>query len=66
MSSCSASQEKKVGMDTLSITPGALAEMIQLIEKGVISGKIAKEILPELLEGAGNVKGVKVCSLPGC
>ena len=29
-----------------------LAEMVQLIDGGKISGKIAKEILPELLEKA--------------
>ena len=31
-------------------TPERLAEMIELIVQGKISGKIAKEILPELLE----------------
>jgi len=51
-------QEKKIGMDSLAITPAALAEMIALIEEGVISGKIAKDVLPRLLEGQGN-SGVK-------
>lgn len=32
----------------------ALAEMIALIEEGVISGKIAKDALPRLLAGEGN------------
>jgi Asp-tRNA(Asn)/Glu-tRNA(Gln) amidotransferase B subunit len=32
----------------------ALAEMISLIEEGMISGKIAKDALPRLLAGDGN------------
>ena len=31
---------------------------MQLIEKGTISGKIAKEILPELLEKGGSPKKI--------
>ena len=46
-------------MDQLKIQPQALAEMIGLIEDTTISGKIAKDILPDLLEGKGN-GGVKV------
>lgn len=46
-------------MDGLSLTPGALAETIALIDEGVISGKIAKDVLPRLLEGGGN-SGVRV------
>lgn len=41
-------------MDGLALTPGALAEMIALIEDGTISGKIGKDVLPRLLEGEGN------------
>ncbi|PNW73316.1 hypothetical protein CHLRE_14g627488v5 [Chlamydomonas reinhardtii] len=47
-------KEKKTGMDGLGITPAALCDMIGLIEDGTISGKIAKDVLPELLEGKGN------------
>ena len=32
--------------------------LVQLIEAGVISGKIAKEILPELLEQGGSAKAI--------
>ena len=32
--------------------------MVQLIEGGAISGKIAKEILPELLESGGSAKAI--------
>jgi aspartyl-tRNA(Asn)/glutamyl-tRNA(Gln) amidotransferase subunit B len=39
---------------TLPFRPEQLAEMVQLIDDGKISGKIAKEILPELLEQGGS------------
>jgi aspartyl-tRNA(Asn)/glutamyl-tRNA(Gln) amidotransferase subunit B len=42
----------------LPLRPQQLAEMVQLIEGGVISGKIAKEILPELLEKGGSPKAI--------
>ncbi|GIL57448.1 hypothetical protein Vafri_12668 [Volvox africanus] len=51
-------KEAKIGMDALAITPATLAEMVSLIENGTISGKIAKDILPDLLQGKGN-KGVR-------
>ena len=38
----------------LPLRPAELAEMVQMIEAGTISGKIAKEILPELLEQGGS------------
>ncbi len=41
-------------MDSLALTPAALAETLSLIDEGVISGKIAKDVLPRLLEGEGN------------
>ncbi|KAG1658346.1 hypothetical protein FOA52_002119 [Chlamydomonas sp. UWO 241] len=50
--------EKKIGMDQLAMKPTALAEMISLIDDSTISGKIAKDLLPDLLEGKGN-NGVK-------
>lgn len=40
----------------IALTPSMLAELIVLIEKGTISGKIAKEILPELLTKGGSPK----------
>jgi len=42
--------EKQGNIDDISITPDHLAEMIALIEDGSISGKIAKELLPEMYE----------------
>jgi aspartyl-tRNA(Asn)/glutamyl-tRNA(Gln) amidotransferase subunit B len=38
----------------LPFRPAQLAEMVGMIEAGTISGKIAKEILPELLEQGGS------------
>jgi aspartyl-tRNA(Asn)/glutamyl-tRNA(Gln) amidotransferase subunit B len=42
----------------LPFRPEQLAEMVQLIDGGKISGKIAKEILPELLEKGGSPKTI--------
>ncbi|MFM7362338.1 MAG: Asp-tRNA(Asn)/Glu-tRNA(Gln) amidotransferase subunit GatB [Cyanobium sp.] len=42
----------------LPLRPEQLAEMVALIEAGTISGKIAKEILPELLEKGGSPKAI--------
>jgi aspartyl-tRNA(Asn)/glutamyl-tRNA(Gln) amidotransferase subunit B len=44
----------KLGIGAIAFQPTQLAELVQLIEKGTISGKIAKEILPELLEKGGS------------
>ena len=44
----------KLSIADLPFKPEQLAEMVQLIEGGKISGKIAKEILPELLEKGGS------------
>ncbi|WP_175986629.1 Asp-tRNA(Asn)/Glu-tRNA(Gln) amidotransferase subunit GatB [Bacillus sp. Marseille-Q1617] len=38
----------------LKLTPAGLAGMIQLIEKGTISSKIAKKVFKELVENGGN------------
>lgn len=43
-------QNEKLAMDDLKLRPETLAEMIQLIDDGTISGKIGKEILPKLLQ----------------
>ncbi|NEO84479.1 MAG: Asp-tRNA(Asn)/Glu-tRNA(Gln) amidotransferase subunit GatB [Spirulina sp. SIO3F2] len=43
---------EKLAVTEIALTPANLAELVTLIEKGTISGKIAKEILPELLTDA--------------
>ena len=45
---------QRLSYGDLPFRPEQLAEMVQLIEAGKISGKIAKEILPELLEQGGS------------
>ena len=42
----------------LPLQPAQLAEMVALIDDGVISGKIAKEILPELLRAGGSPRAI--------
>lgn len=37
-------------IDETAITPKHLAELLKLVDKGTISGKIAKEIFPEMFE----------------
>ncbi|CAG9461481.1 unnamed protein product [Pedinophyceae sp. YPF-701] len=44
-------KNERVGFGDLPLTPALLAELIALIDRGVISGKIAKEALPDLLAG---------------
>lgn len=41
-------------LDELAITPEALAKMIQLIDDGTISSKIAKKVFAELVEHGGD------------
>ena len=48
----------RLGYADLPFRPEQLAEMVQLIDGGKISGKIAKEILPELLEKGGSPKEI--------
>ena len=44
----------KLGIGEIALKPASLAELVNLIEKGTISGKIAKDILPELLKEGGS------------
>ena len=48
----------RLALAELPLKPEQLAEMVQLIDSGVISGKIAKELLPELLEKGGSTKAI--------
>ncbi len=48
----------KLSITEIALKPNSLGELVQLIEKGTISGKIAKEILPELLEKGGSPKEI--------
>lgn len=42
--------EQNIGIEESKVTPKALGEMIQLIEKGTISGKIAKQVFKEIFD----------------
>ncbi len=46
----------RLSFDQLLFKPNELAEMLKMIDLGEISGKIAKEILPELLSKGGSPK----------
>ena len=50
--------EAKGSIDTCKVTPVALAAMIKLIEDGTISGKIAKELLPEMFASGKSPKAL--------
>jgi len=43
-------KENKLPIDKSLVSPEHLAEMIEMIEKNVISGKIAKDIFPEMFQ----------------
>jgi len=47
---------KKLSITEIALKPNTLAELTTLIENGTISGKIAKDILPELLTQGGSAK----------
>jgi aspartyl-tRNA(Asn)/glutamyl-tRNA(Gln) amidotransferase subunit B len=47
---------ERLNIDAIALKPLILAELVTLIEDGTISGKIAKDILPELLAQGGSVK----------
>ncbi|MBW4640440.1 MAG: Asp-tRNA(Asn)/Glu-tRNA(Gln) amidotransferase subunit GatB [Gloeocapsa sp. UFS-A4-WI-NPMV-4B04] len=46
----------KLSITEIALKPNSLAELIALIQDGTISGKIAKDILPELLTSGGSAK----------
>ncbi|MCP9839184.1 Asp-tRNA(Asn)/Glu-tRNA(Gln) amidotransferase subunit GatB [Synechococcus sp. J7-Johnson] len=48
----------KLSIAELPLKPEELSELVGLIDDGTISGKIAKEILPELLEQGGSAKAI--------
>lgn len=50
--------EEKLSINESKLTPQELAELIAFIQNGTISGKIAKEILPQLLSKGGTVKSI--------
>ncbi len=51
-------QESKIDMGKLQLKAPHLAEMVSLIEDGTISGKIGKQILPDLLQVCFEAEGL--------
>lgn len=51
-------KNEKVSISDIKLTPSELAELIDSIKSGTISGKIGKEILFELIAKGGTVKGL--------
>jgi aspartyl-tRNA(Asn)/glutamyl-tRNA(Gln) amidotransferase subunit B len=51
-------KNEKLNITEIALKPDALAELITLIEEKTISGKIAKDILPELLSTGGSPKAL--------
>lgn len=51
-------KEQKLAIEALPLKPAELAELIQLIEAGTISSKMAKDLLPELLAQGGSPKAL--------
>jgi aspartyl-tRNA(Asn)/glutamyl-tRNA(Gln) amidotransferase subunit B len=49
---------RRLSYNILPLTPDQLAELLDLIRNGTISGKIAKDILPELLAAGGSAKAL--------
>jgi aspartyl-tRNA(Asn)/glutamyl-tRNA(Gln) amidotransferase subunit B len=51
-------KSEELSITDIALNPEILAELIELIDKGTISGKIAKDILPELLAKGGSAKAL--------
>ncbi|KAF5200438.1 Aspartyl/glutamyl-tRNA(Asn/Gln) amidotransferase subunit B [Thalictrum thalictroides] len=51
-------KDVKLSIDEIKLTPEELAELIASIKGGIISGKIGKEILFELMSKGGTVKSL--------
>jgi len=51
-------KENKISIDDTKLTPESLAEMIDLIDKGVISNAIAKKIIIHLIEKGGSAQKI--------
>ncbi|NJK38257.1 MAG: Asp-tRNA(Asn)/Glu-tRNA(Gln) amidotransferase subunit GatB [Oscillatoriales cyanobacterium RM2_1_1] len=51
-------KNEKLGITEIALTPENLAELLGLIDSGTISGKIAKDILPDLLTIGGSPKAL--------
>ena len=51
-------KDNKLDLEQADITPAQLAEMLQLIDKGTISGKIAKIVITEVMKSGKTVQDI--------
>jgi len=51
-------KDKKLGITETKLTPENLDEMIELLEAGTISSKIAKDVIVDLLEKGGSAQKI--------
>ena len=45
-------------MDACALTPAALAELVTLVDEGVVNGPTAKELLPEVFAKGGSPRAI--------
>lgn len=50
--------EEKLDIRDFSLSPQNLGQLINLIKNGIISGKIAKEVFPEMIQGNKNPEDI--------
>ncbi|MDD2349624.1 MAG: Asp-tRNA(Asn)/Glu-tRNA(Gln) amidotransferase subunit GatB [Kiritimatiellae bacterium] len=50
--------ESGAGVDACALTPAALAELVTLVDEGVINGPTAKELLPEVFAKGGSPRAI--------
>ena len=43
--------EKTINIEQTALTPANLAELVSLVDSGQITGKVAKDLLPEVMAG---------------
>ncbi len=64
VTSHAAVQETKCSFNDLQLAPSSLAELIKAIEEGVVSGKIGKQVLPDLLQVGSCHLGIAPSTCP--
>ena len=50
---------RELSLDRSQLTPAHLAALVGLVEAGTVSGKMAKELLPEVMVGADPIQLVR-------
>ncbi|HVP57277.1 MAG TPA: Asp-tRNA(Asn)/Glu-tRNA(Gln) amidotransferase GatCAB subunit B, partial [bacterium] len=50
--------QQKIGIDRFQVSPQGLAELLALVRKGTISGKLAKQVFEELVNKGGSARAI--------